>query len=90
MVMAAARPIEEPLIERLPVVRGLYEENAELGKRSWFRTGGKVEVLFQPADADDLQAFMEERPSNVDLTICLLYTSPSPRDRSISRMPSSA
>ena len=69
MVMAAARPIEEPLIERLPVVRGLYEENAELGKRSWFRTGGKVEVLFQPADADDLQAFMEERPSDVDLTI---------------------
>ena len=69
MVMAAARPIEEPLIERLPVVRGLYEENAELGKRSWFRTGGKVEVLFQPADADDLQAFMEERPSDIDLTI---------------------
>ncbi|MEC8135798.1 MAG: UDP-N-acetylenolpyruvoylglucosamine reductase, partial [Pseudomonadota bacterium] len=69
MVMAAARPIEEPLIERLPVVRGLYEENAELGKRSWFRTGGKVEVLFQPADADDLQAFMEERSADVDLTI---------------------
>ena len=34
MVMAVARPIEERLIERLPVVRGLYEENAELGKRS--------------------------------------------------------
>ena len=26
----------------------------------------------------------------VDLSICLLYTSPSPRDRSLSRMPSSA
>ena len=26
----------------------------------------------------------------VDPTICLLYTSPSPRDRSLSRMPSSA
>ena len=24
------------------------------------------------------------------LTVCLLYTSPSPRDRSVSRMPSSA
>jgi len=69
MVMAAARYIEEPLIERLPVVRGLYEENAELGKRSWFRTGGNAEVLFQPADADDLQAFMEERPTDVSLTI---------------------
>ena len=26
----------------------------------------------------------------VEETVCLLYTSPSPRDRSISRMPSSA
>ena len=25
-----------------------------------------------------------------DVTLCLLYTSPSPRDRSLSRMPSSA
>ena len=29
-------------------------------------------------------------PSLVLLGICLLYTSPSPRDRSLSRMPSSA
>ena len=28
--------------------------------------------------------------SNVDLNACLLYTSPSPRDRTRSRMPSSA
>ena len=27
---------------------------------------------------------------NIDLDVCLLYTSPSPRDRSVSRMPSSA
>ncbi len=69
MVMATARYKEEPLIERLPLVRGLYEENAALGKRSWFRTGGNAEVLFQPVDADDLQSFMEEKPKDVDLTI---------------------
>ena len=28
--------------------------------------------------------------NNIDLTICLLYTSPSPRDRTRSRMPSSS
>ena len=28
--------------------------------------------------------------TDLDLTICLLYTSPSPRDRTRSRMPSSA
>ena len=29
-------------------------------------------------------------PHGVDFPTCLLYTSPSPRDRSVSRMPSSA
>ena len=34
---------------------------------------------------------MFENGKTVDsITICLLYTSPSPRDRSVSRMPSSA
>ena len=28
--------------------------------------------------------------SHIDRKVCLLYTSPSPRDRSLSRMPSSA
>ena len=31
-----------------------------------------------------------EIPSNLEGNICLLYTSPSPRDRQKSRMPSSA
>ena len=33
---------------------------------------------------------MDESYGNAILTRCLLYTSPSPRDRSLSRMPSSA
>ena len=31
-----------------------------------------------------------EIPENIDLIFCLLYTSPSPRDATLSRMPSSA
>ena len=31
-----------------------------------------------------------KKRSDIDMTICLLYTSPSPRDRTRSRMPSSA
>ena len=30
------------------------------------------------------------KEENIDFKACLLYTSPSPRDRSLSRMPSSA
>ena len=37
-----------------------------------------------------LCAFFTYHASNLYVTNCLLYTSPSPRDRSLSRMPSSA
>ena len=37
---------------------------------------------------NDLNLFIEK--NNFDSGICLLYTSPSPRDLSTSRMPSSA
>ena len=36
------------------------------------------------------QALAYANQQNLKVTPCLLYTSPSPRDRSLSRMPSSA
>ena len=68
MVMAATKHTDG-LIDRLPLVSGRYEPFADLGSRSWFRTGGAAEVLFEPADADDLQTFMEGRPYGVAITI---------------------
>ena len=47
--------------------------------------GVAVEV---PGVADD--AVMLVEPVGVDADLCLLYTSPSPRDRTRYRMPSSA
>ena len=46
--------------------------------------------LFIPPEA--LEIYLEDfaGPMDVLLYLCLLYTSPSPRDRSLSRMPSSA
>ena len=53
------------------------------------RVPGMVEALEQqleqPATHNDLS--FEQR---LNLMICLLYTSPSPRDATLSRMPSSA
>ena len=39
---------------------------------------------------DDIRKYLPELPDYGDVITCLLYTSPSPRDRSLSRMPSSA
>jgi len=57
------------LIERLPPVRGRLEAAAPLARYTWFKTGGPAEVLFQPADADDLAAFLAALPAGVPVTV---------------------
>lgn len=57
------------LIERLPPVRGRLIEDAPLSKLTWFRVGGPAEILFRPADADDLAAFLAGTPRSVLVTV---------------------
>jgi len=45
--------------------RGNLRENVALGPLAWFRVGGPAERLFQPADADDLAAFLAATPADV-------------------------
>ncbi len=66
--MMAARAFASSLIERLPPVRGELIENAALAPLTWFRVGGPAEVLFRPADADDLSAFLAACPKDVPAT----------------------
>jgi len=56
------------LIERLPAVRGRLSENAPLAGITWFRVGGAAEVMFRPADRDDLIAFLAAKPADVPVT----------------------
>ncbi|MDX1483559.1 MAG: UDP-N-acetylmuramate dehydrogenase [Alphaproteobacteria bacterium] len=67
--MMAARRTTERLIDRLPPVRGRYRENADLGRITWFRVGGPAEVMFRPADAEDLAGFLAARPEGVPVTV---------------------
>ena len=46
-------------------VRGRLTPNADMGKVTWFRVGGPAELMFQPADADDLVAFLAQLPTEV-------------------------
>jgi UDP-N-acetylmuramate dehydrogenase len=57
------------LIERLPTVRGRLNANVPLDRITWFRVGGPAEVLFKPADADDLAAFLAAKPQDVPVTV---------------------
>lgn len=58
-----------PLIERLPAVRGRLTAGASLASVTWFRVGGPAEVLFKPADLDDLATFLAGTPEDVPVTV---------------------
>ncbi|HEY1708815.1 MAG TPA: UDP-N-acetylmuramate dehydrogenase [Rhizomicrobium sp.] len=44
--------------DALPPVRGAYTPDAPLKDLVWFRAGGPAEILFRPADVDDLATFL--------------------------------
>lgn len=66
-MMPAARATS--LLGRLPPVRGRLTADAPLGALTWFRTGGAAEVLFRPADAEDLAAFLAALDPAVPVTV---------------------
>ncbi len=57
------------LIERLPEVRGRLTEHVPLAGITWLRVGGPAEVMFRPADRDDLAAFLAAKPDDVPVTV---------------------
>lgn len=57
------------MLTRLPLVRGRYTENAPLGETSWFRCGGRAEVLYKPADFEDLADFLKGCPEDIPVTV---------------------
>ncbi|MCY4395008.1 MAG: UDP-N-acetylmuramate dehydrogenase [Rhodospirillaceae bacterium] len=65
---AALRP-SAGLIGRLPPVRGHLASNAPLDRETWFRVGGAAEVLFRPADRDDLIEMLRGIPEGTPVTV---------------------
>jgi UDP-N-acetylmuramate dehydrogenase len=54
---------------KLPLVRGKLIANAPLGRQTWFGVGGPAEVMFRPADAEDLAAFLAALPAEIPVTV---------------------
>ena len=53
----------------LPDLRGRLTPNAPISEITWFRTGGPAELLFQPADEDDLATFLAALPADIPVLI---------------------
>ena len=60
-----AKQAPPTLIDRLPSTRGDLEADAPMARFTWFKVGGPADVLFQPADADDLALFLAAKPAEV-------------------------
>ena len=59
---------ESGLERVMPAVRGQVVVNAPLNKMTWLGVGGPAEILFTPADQDDLEFFLANQP-NAPLTV---------------------
>lgn len=81
MAEASKRSLETSRL--LPDVRGRYTYNAPLGQVGWFRTGGRAEVLFKPADEADLIAFLQNCPADIPVTILGVLSNTIVRDAGI-------
>jgi UDP-N-acetylmuramate dehydrogenase len=50
-------------------IRGRLTPGASLAPVTWFRVGGPADLLFQPADEDDLALFLKQLPADVPVTV---------------------
>lgn len=53
----------------LPAVRGILTHDRPLADLTWMRVGGPAEVFFQPADLDDLRAFLAALDKDVPVFV---------------------
>ncbi len=53
----------------MPELRGRLLANESLAPLTWFRVGGPAQVLFTPADANDLAYFLKRLPSELSVYV---------------------
>jgi UDP-N-acetylmuramate dehydrogenase len=53
----------------MPELRGRLLANEQLGPLTWFRVGGPAQILFTPADEDDLAYFLANLPGEIPVYV---------------------
>lgn len=59
----------EALMNSFPHVAGRMVANASMARLSWFRTGGNADILFEPADEEDLLRVLRKLPGDIPITV---------------------
>ncbi len=67
--MSAFPDITPELKAAMPKLRGRLLANESLAPLTWFRVGGPAQILFTPADEDDLGYFLAKLPDELPIYI---------------------
>ena len=81
--MAAFPDLTIELKAAMPVLRGRLLANESLAPLTWFRVGGPAQVLFTPADEDDLAYFLKSLPGELPVTVVGVGSNLIVRDRGV-------
>jgi len=57
------------LQKNLAGIRGRLQADGDMSKLTWFRVGGPADILFQPADEEDLTNFLKALPEEIPVTV---------------------
>ncbi len=69
MKVATFRDITPELKAAMPQLRGRLLANQSLAELTWFRVGGPAQVLFTPADEDDLAYFLQRLSAEIPIHV---------------------
>ncbi len=67
--MESGETLLKKLDGRLSGLRGRMMPDTGMDKITWFRAGGPAQVLFQPADEEDLSEFLKAVPKEIPLLV---------------------
>jgi UDP-N-acetylmuramate dehydrogenase len=67
--MTAGEALLAKLGDRLSGLRGRLMPDSGMEKITWFRAGGPADALFQPADEEDLAAFLKAVPAEIPIMV---------------------
>ncbi|CAO4169649.1 UDP-N-acetylmuramate dehydrogenase [Methylorubrum populi] len=81
--MTALPDLTAQIRAAVPQLRGRLLENQSLADLTWFRVGGPAELLFSPADEEDLAAFLAALDPSVPVTVIGLGSNLIVRDGGI-------
>lgn len=54
---------------KLKGIKGRFTPDALMSKLTWFQVGGPADILFQPADEDDLALFLKQLPDEIPVMV---------------------